>query len=84
MGEKPPSERAIKAAAHRRRTRAADEQAREELAAAIVADLDSGVSQADLMRLTGYSRERLRQIAKEAALEARIAELQEALESKRV
>lgn len=80
MGDKVPSERTVKAVAHRKRTREADERARDELQASILADLADGVSQADLVRLTGYSRERLRQLEREAELEARIAELQEALE----
>lgn len=42
------------------------ERARLELHQAIVADLDAGVRQADLVRLTGYTRERIRQLARAA------------------
>ena len=41
-------------------------RARAELHAAIVADLGAGVRQAELVRATGYSRERIRQITRGA------------------
>lgn len=40
--------------------------ARAELHAAVLADLAAGVRQADLVRATGYTRERLRQLERES------------------
>jgi hypothetical protein len=45
-------------------------RARDELHAAIVEALESGVRQADLVRLTGLSREHIRRIARAAGLKA--------------
>ena len=49
--------------AHQIATRQAG-RTRERLHAAILAALDAGMTQAELSRLTGYTRERLRQIAR--------------------
>jgi hypothetical protein len=65
-----PSPRLTRALAARDRAERQLEQARAELHAAIVADLAAGVRQADLARATGYSRERIRQVAREAGLPA--------------
>lgn len=42
------------------------EETRAELHAAIVAALGAGIRQAELVRMTGYTRERIRQIARDA------------------
>ena len=42
------------------------QRARDDMHAAIVRDLQAGVRQADLARVTGYSRERIRQIERDA------------------
>ena len=44
-------------------------QARAELAAAIVAEFRTGVRQKDLIRRSGYSRERVRQILRAGGIE---------------
>lgn len=49
--------------------RAKVEQARAELAAAIVAEYEAGARQVDLINRTGYSRERVRQILREGGIE---------------
>jgi hypothetical protein len=49
--------------------RAKAERARAELAAAIVAEHEAGARQVDLIKRTGYSRERVRQILREAGVE---------------
>lgn len=49
--------------------RAKVEQARAELAAAIVAEAEGGARQIDLINRTGYSRERVRQILREGGIE---------------
>lgn len=51
--------------AHHRATASAD-RTREQLHAAILEAIAAGVSQADLARATGYTRERLRQLARAA------------------
>ncbi|MFC9358715.1 hypothetical protein ACFTZB_19365 [Rhodococcus sp. NPDC057014] len=48
---------------------AAVEEARAELHSAIVGALDEGVIQAEIVRRTGYTRERVRQIARAAGRE---------------
>jgi hypothetical protein len=53
------------AAAYQRATEHAD-QLRTELHATILEELARGTKQADIARVTGYTRERLRQIAKAA------------------
>lgn len=63
---KEPSERAVKANAAYQRARKRADEAREELHAALVADLADGVRQVDLVNLTGYTREHLRKLAKSA------------------
>ena len=57
-----PSQRTATAAKARDKAEGQRDAAITELHAAIVADLGAGVRQADLARLTGYSRERIRQI----------------------
>jgi hypothetical protein len=52
-----------KLAAALRRDAAKADASREALHAGILAALDSGMRQADIARATGYTRERLRQIA---------------------
>lgn len=59
------------AAAEVRRTIAARDRAKERhddaikaVHAAVLAALDAGVTQAELVRITGYSREHLRQLAR--------------------
>jgi hypothetical protein len=42
------------------------EATRVELHACIVASIEAGVRQVDIVKATGYTRERLRQLAKEA------------------
>jgi predicted transcriptional regulator len=49
--------------------RAAAERAREELAAAIVEAARDGVRQVDIQRISGYSRERVRQILRAGGVE---------------
>lgn len=48
----------------RQETQRRDKAALEALHLAIVADLDAGVTQAELVRLTGYTREHIRMVAK--------------------
>ncbi|MGB3443866.1 MAG: hypothetical protein WBA97_34445 [Actinophytocola sp.] len=59
-----PRPRTVAALAKRERARAKAEQATQDLHQAIVDDLDDGVTQKVLAELTGYSRERIRLIAK--------------------
>jgi hypothetical protein len=49
--------------------RAAAERAREELASAIVEAARDGVRQVDIQRISGYSRERVRQILRAGGVE---------------
>lgn len=49
-----------------RRDQARAEASRAELHAAIVAALEGGARQVDVARVTGYTRERLRQLAEAA------------------
>lgn len=63
-----PSARTQHAAAELREAELELTTARAELHQAVIADLKRGVTQADLVRTTGYTRERLRQIAREAGL----------------
>jgi len=65
-----PSRELTRAVAKHRRAEEQLDQARAELHAAIVADLEAGVRQADLVRATGYTRETLRRVAREAGLTA--------------
>lgn len=58
-----PIERVDKASAAHKRAERGLYETRDELHAAIIDALSKGVSQAELARRTGYSRERLRQIA---------------------
>ena len=53
-----------------RNARAAVDRARTVLAAAIVAEAVAGTAQVDLIRRTGYSRERIRQILRRGGVEA--------------
>lgn len=55
-----------KAVANYRRSVKRTEETRAALHAAILRALAEGVSQAELARATGYTRERLRQIAQES------------------
>jgi hypothetical protein len=59
-----PKPRTVAALAKRDRARAKADQATRDLHEAIVGDLDDGVPQKVLADLTGYSRERIRLIAK--------------------
>jgi hypothetical protein len=61
-----PSQRTKSALAGLSRAESRVAAARAELHAAIVADLAAGIRQADLVRLTGYSREHIRKIAEKA------------------
>ncbi|TKG67039.1 hypothetical protein [Prauserella endophytica] len=56
--------RTLAAHARRQKTKARDEEAIAALHQAIVDDLDDGIPQVELVRITGYTRERIRQIAK--------------------
>jgi predicted transcriptional regulator len=49
-----------------RRAASTHEKRRKELAAAIVADAQAGVKQTEICRITGYTRERIRQIVRQA------------------
>lgn len=60
------AERVITALRNRKRAEKRHEDALAELHAAIVAALDAGMKQAELVRLTGYHRERIRQLARAA------------------
>jgi hypothetical protein len=51
------------------RERAAVEQTRAQLVAEIVAAAKAGVRQVDIVRMTGYTRERVRQICRAAGVE---------------
>ena len=51
---------------HQRAVEAAD-AARERLYAAIVAALDAGMAQAEVVRQTGYTRETIRRVARDAS-----------------
>jgi uncharacterized protein (DUF1501 family) len=60
-------------AAAARKVKAAREQAaiaRQRVAAAMVAETLAGARQVDIVRITGYSRERVRQILRENGIEA--------------
>ena len=48
------------------------ERARAELHDAITADIRAGVTQAELVRATGYTRERIRQLTREAEARASV------------
>jgi hypothetical protein len=58
------------AAARVRAARDDRTRARERLAQAIVAEARAGTSQVEIIRATGYSRERIRQILRAAGVEA--------------
>lgn len=64
--DKKPSGRLKQAVAKYRRAEAAVTTTRDEMYAAILADLDEGVRQTDIVRATGLTRERIRQIANAA------------------
>lgn len=68
-----PKPRTVAALAKRDRTRAKADEATRDLHQAIVDDLDHGIPQKVLAELTGYSRERIRLIAK-AVRDRRAAE----------
>lgn len=55
-----------KLAAEYHRSVARSAEARDSLHTAIIAALAAGRTQADIVRVTGYTRERIRQITKEA------------------
>ena len=57
-----PSDRLKKAVAKHQKTKTAEEQARQEVYAAILEDLAAGVRQVDIVRTTDYTREHIRQI----------------------
>lgn len=61
------SDLARAAAAFQRATRRVDET-RAELHAAILRAVDEGVPQVEIVEVTGYTRERIRQLAREAGL----------------
>lgn len=64
-------ERAQEAAEARIRAARDDRtRARERLAAAIAAEARAGTPQVEIIRVTGYSRERVRQILRAAGIEA--------------
>ena len=60
------AERVIIALRARKRAEKRHDDALAELHAAIIAGLDAGMKQAEIVRLTGYHRERIRQLAKAA------------------
>jgi hypothetical protein len=60
--DKEPSSRLKQAVTKYRRAEAAVIDTRDEVYAAILADLADGVRQADIVRATGLTRERIRQI----------------------
>lgn len=57
-----PSDRLKKAAAKHRKIKEAEEEARQEVYAAILEDLANGVRQVDITRVAGYTREHVRQL----------------------
>jgi hypothetical protein len=65
-----PGHRVRQAAAAQHRAEEQLGRARDELHAAIVEALESGIRQADLARMTGLSREHIRRIARAAGLKA--------------
>lgn len=62
--DKEPSPRLKQAVTKYRRTEAAVATSRDEMYAAILADLADGVRQVDIVQTTGLTRERIRQIVK--------------------
>lgn len=60
--DKEPSTRLKQAVTKYRRAEAAVTSSRDDMYAAILADLTKGVRQADIVRTTGLTRERIRQI----------------------
>lgn len=52
-----------------RQARDAAEEARLQLAEAIAAEARAGTRQAEIVRITGYTRERIRQICRAAGVE---------------
>lgn len=62
--DREPSTRLKQAVTKYRRAEAAVTSTRDEMYAAILADLDEGVRQTDIVRATGLTRERIRQIVK--------------------
>ena len=52
-----------------RQAQGAAEDARRQLADAIVAEARAGTRQAEIVRVTGYTRERVRQICRAAGVE---------------
>jgi hypothetical protein len=63
---KEPSPRLTQAVSKYRRAESAVARARDEMYAAIIEDLKNDVRQVDVVRATGLTRERIRQIAKAA------------------
>lgn len=57
-----PSDRLKRAVTKHQKTKTAEEQARQEVYAAILEDLANGTRQVDIVRETGYTREHIRQI----------------------
>jgi activator of 2-hydroxyglutaryl-CoA dehydratase len=57
-----PSDRLKKAVAKHRSIKKAEEEARQEVYAAILEDLNGGVRQVDITRVTDYTREHIRQL----------------------
>ena len=70
MSSPAPSPRVTAAAAAHRRAERQLERTRAELQAAILEDTAAGVRQSELVRATGYTRERIRQLAREAEARA--------------
>ena len=64
--DREPSSRLKQAVTKYRRAEAAVTSTRDEMYAAILDDLDGGVRQTDIVRATGLTRERIRQIANAA------------------
>lgn len=62
--DKEPSTRLKQAVTKYRRAEATLASTRDEMYAAILADLSDGVRQTDIVRATGLTRERIRQIVK--------------------
>jgi hypothetical protein len=63
-----PSRRLKRAAAAHRRALEQLEKARDELQEAVLEDVAAGVRQADVVAVSGYTRERVRQLARKAGL----------------
>jgi Zn-dependent M32 family carboxypeptidase len=60
------SQRLTDAVSRHREAREAEEEARRELYAAILDSIDQGARQVDIVRVTGYTREHIRQLVRAA------------------